>query len=165
MRALGLVLLLASSEAEDCAGREKALAECARTVLGREPNPSSAWDQLAVASACGRIGGGVALPRTVGGAATIPRALPSSPIARPCASNAFAQVAKARRFAACPWCGGPLRGGRDAEIVHEKQWDCDGDESCAHWAVREKYCASCGRTVQERVYYGLHRYCTTGGAE
>lgn len=60
----------------------------------------------------------------------------------------------------CPHCGDrPLRGGRDADLLHEKQWDADGDESCAHWAVRERYCANCGRTCTERIYYGLHRYC------
>jgi len=56
VRVLELALLLAASAPEDGCG-DRALLNCARTTLGREPDPSNRWDQLAVASACGHLGG------------------------------------------------------------------------------------------------------------
>lgn len=56
MRSVYFALLLAASAPEDGCG-DRALLDCARTTLGREPDPSNKWDQLAVASACGHVGG------------------------------------------------------------------------------------------------------------
>lgn len=161
MRRLLAIPALLLLGADECGGytseERESLRACARSALGREPTESDAGDPRLLR--CRVLRSAVAIPYAARPAAsTVTGTIQVSPFARPCAGVALA-AQSVRRITTCPKCGARMAGGQDATIVHEKQWDCDGEPSCAHWAVRDKYCGRCGYQAAEKTFYGLHRHC------
>jgi hypothetical protein len=60
----------------------------------------------------------------------------------------------------CPGCGG-TRWCRDNSptLIHEPQWDAEGQPTCAHSYQMLDWCARCGWGRERAKYLGLHRYC------
>lgn len=62
----------------------------------------------------------------------------------------------------CTACGSRRLHAWRPLLDHRRQWDADGDESCAHTLYRQYSCIDCGGGLEVSEYLGLHRYCQVG---